>query len=105
MSQDGGCDHTIGCGYDHAVIEANDMQDAFEKAQQYLDETERLERDDFGTSHVDACEIYPLSGDSQYLPLEEWRAELKAQRAQELEDANKRARRAQYEALKREFDG
>jgi hypothetical protein len=104
LSQGGGCDYTIGCGYSHRTIEAKDEKSAHKAARKILQQEGYLYTGDFATA-IDAVEMYPLAGDSTYLPVAKWRQEeADAEKAKAVKEAEK-ARRRQYKALKKEFEG
>lgn len=104
LSQGGGCDYTIGCGYDHWTVEGDTEEEARQEARDMLDREGYLDTSPHATV-LSSVEMYPLAGKASYLPIAGWREEEKKR----LEEARKveveKQRRRQYEQLKREFEG
>lgn len=104
LSQSGGCDYTIGCGYAFETIEADNEQEARERAREYLDREGYLDTSPF-SSKLDYVEMYELARDCIDLPLEEWRDAKEEEEQAEIKKQAELKRRRQYEQLKREFEG
>lgn len=104
LFQGGGCDYTIGCGYAHWTVEADDEEGAREAAREMLQNEGYLRTSDFATV-IDSVEMYPLAGDAINLPVGKWRKEeADAEKAEAAKEAEAQRRR-QYAALKQEFEG
>ena len=104
LSQSGGCDYTIGCGYAFKTIEADNEQEALERAREFLDQEGHLNTSPF-SSKLSYVEMYELARDCIDLPLEEWRDAKEAEEQAEAKKKAERDRRRQYEQLKQEFEG
>lgn len=102
LSQDGGCDYTIGCGYAHWIVEADTEEEARRKARDAVEREGYLDTGLYATT-LSGIEMYPLKGDPVDLPVAQWR-EQKAEREQRAaEEESEAERRRQYEQLKQEF--
>ena len=113
MKQKGeGCDYTIGCGTVAYSFEADDWNDAFLKAKVY-NGWDEYEDDDYSASEVDdrfisgeyALEsfvLYKVESKLENL-LEVYVDNLIRDKVAKEEDEETKARRAQYEELRKEF--
>jgi len=102
LRQDGGCDHTIGCGYAHWFVEAETEEEAAEKVRQALEREGFLDTGIYATI-LDSVKMYPLEGDAVDLPVARWREQKAEGERRATEQEAEVKRRRQYEQLKREF--
>jgi len=108
-----GCDYTIGCGINYEEVEADNFEDAWEKlkAEAYLDDYESdceccmdtVNNLRNGESSLESYVIYQVAAERDDM-YDNWLDNLE-KRARALdEDADTKARREQYESLKKEFE-
>lgn len=108
-----GCDYTIGCGIDYHEVEADNFDDAWEKlkVKAYLDDYES--EDECCMSAVDSLRngesslksfvIYQVAAERDDM-YDNWLDDFEQRALALSEDAGTKARREQYETLKKEFE-
>jgi len=95
-----GCDYTIACGKDWRIIAADSPQHALEILVEELWESDHTND---GEQWLEAFHLYEI-GDDHGALFFDWVTNNKADEMIARTDADKAARRAQYDELKEEFD-
>lgn len=98
--QGNGCDYTIGCGIKVYETKA-ESRDALLKQ---LRADEDLLRDwSHADSERESVEIYEVTGAPIAVPLDAWRAEIKAQEKRSREEAKEKDERDTYAKLQKKY--
>lgn len=99
LVQDGeGCDYTIGCGVKVEPLKARTVEDARAEAQRTIMSDGYLEREDAVYKAV-------LVTDHEDLPVESWKAGMKAIREAEEAEEQRAKELSELERLKRKYGG